>query len=226
MIVKKFFIEDLNLKYFAGINQIKFDYKDFLYRNNLNNKVAALNYLFDFIERIQMSYQDSIFQFFNDKYILNQDHLFTSIYFVQKAFKNKINISNKKNIEIFLYLTSKRQIKNGIEIFGLKNDNLKSDILTYCIVSLKNNIEDINNQIIKEFKAKEIDLLINKKSIEKFNIIKEYFSFTENQINVILNSYGFRNMNELLLENDLEKLYLALNELIYERMSLLSLEKN
>jgi len=213
MIKKNFYINDLNLKYLVGINQIHIRLE------------ISLDFLFNLIEKIQNDYKGSLVQFFTDKYVLNQDHIFMACYYVQKAFINKINISNKKNIEFLLYLATKRQIKNAIEAFGIKNSDLKSGNINYSIVSNENNLNKINEEILQTLEATEIEITLNEQSIKKFNQIKSYFEISNNQINAVLNSYGVNEVSNELISNNLDSLFLALNDLICEKMALLSLEK-
>lgn len=213
MIKKKISIPDLDLTFFLGLNQIK-----------LNNKEFGLNHLFELIEELQTSYLNSIIQFFNDKYIINQDHVFTACYYVQKAFLHNINISKKANIEIFLYLAANRQITPSIEAFGVSEINLEKMILSFCIISPNDNIAEINKTLIKNLEAEEIYSTLNDKTIEKFNRIKNYFEINDNQIISVLKSYGLR-ANTTLMNGNINNYYLALNDLIYEKMALLSLEK-
>ncbi|TFG02257.1 MAG: hypothetical protein EU540_01910 [Promethearchaeota archaeon] len=210
MIVKKFYISDLNLKYLVGINQIRiFDTK--------------LDFILNLTEKIQNEHKNSVLQFFSDKYILNQDHIFTACYYTQKAFTDKTNISKRKNIELLLYLATKRQIKNALEAFGI---NLKSDkLITYVIISNENNLNKINEEILQSLGANEIELTINDQSVEKFNQIKSYFEISDNQINSVLNSYGVKEFNNDLIETNLNNLFLAVYDLICEKMAFLSLEK-
>ena len=214
MIIKKFSIPDLDLNYFVGLNQIK-----------LNNKQFELNQLIELIEELQKSYRDSIIQFFNDKYIIDQGHVFTACYYVQKVFLYNINISNKANIELFLYLAANRQITPSIEAFGVSEINLAKKILSFCIISPNDNITEINKTLIKNLEAEELYLTLNDKTIEKFNRIKNYFEINDNQIMSVLKSYGLKVNDITLMNGSLDNHFLALNDLIYEKMALLSLEK-
>jgi tRNA threonylcarbamoyladenosine modification (KEOPS) complex Cgi121 subunit len=214
MIIKKFSITDLDLTYFVGLNQIK-----------LNNKEFELTQLFELIEELQTSYMNSIIQIFNDKYIINQDHVFTACYYVQKAFLHNINISKKVNIELFLYLAANRQITLSIEAFGVSEINLEKKFLSFCIISPNDNITEINKTLIKNLEAEEIYLTLNDKTIEKFKRIKNYFEINDNQIMSVLKSYGLKVKDITLMNGSLDNHFLALNDLIYEKMALLSLEK-
>lgn len=225
MIVKQFNINDLDLNYFVGINQISIDLKKFQDLNNLKNKTEALDFIFNLIENIQKNYKGSTLQFFSNKYVLNQDHIFTACYYIQRAFLNDVNISKRKNIELFLYLVAKRQIKYGIEAFGIKATDLSSGKMSYCIISSENNLEKINEEILHNLKAKEIKIDLNDKSVERYNTIKNFFGISDDQINIVLKSYGIKNISNNQIIDNLDYLFLAIHDLICEKMSLLSLEK-
>lgn len=210
MIVKKFYISDLDLKYLVGINQVR-------------NFDITLDFILNLTEKIQNDHKNSTLQFFSDRYILNQDHIFTACYYTQKAFTDKTNISKRKNIELLLYLATNRQIKNALEAFGI---NLKSDkIISYVIISNENNLNKINEEILQSLGANEIELTINDQSVKKFNQIKSYFEISDNQINSVLNSYGVKEINNDLITNNLNNLFLAIYDLICEKMAFLSLER-
>jgi len=210
MIVKNFYISDLDLKYLVGINQIRiFD--------------ITLDFILNLTEKIQNDHKNSVLQFFSDKYILNQDHIFTACYYTQKAFIDKTNISKRKNIELLLYLATERQIKNALEAFGI---NLKSDKKTsYVIISNENNLNRINEEVLDSLGANEVELTINDQSVKKFNQIKSYFEISDNQINSVLNSYGAKEFKNDPIANNLNNLFLAVYDLICEKMAFLSLEK-
>ena len=223
MIVKNFYISDLDLKYFVGINQINIDIKKILELNKLKSENEALDFIFNLVEKVQIDY-DSMVQFYSDSYILNQDHISTACFYVQKAFFNNVNISKKKNIEFLLYLATKRQIKNAIEAFGIKISDLKYGNLNYCIISNKNNLKRINEEILYNLKANEKEITLNSKNVKKFKKIKNFFEISDNQINAVLNSYEVKEFNGNDIANNLINLFLALYDLICEKMALLSLE--
>ncbi len=62
-------------------------------------------------------------------------------------------------------------------------------------------------------------------SIDKLKNVKKYFEFSDNQILTVLKSYGYQNVILDINSLNLESLYRALNDLICEKMALLSLEK-
>lgn len=225
MIIKEFKITDLNLNYFIGINQISIEIARLLDEQKTENLVQLLDFIFDVIEKVQNTFKESTIQFFSQEYVLDQNHIFNASYFMEKAFLNNLNISNKKNIEFLLYLATNRQIKIGIEAFGIKNEDLEEGELLYCIISPENNVEKINKEIIRLLQAKEVDLNLNHRSLDKFNKIKTFFELTDHQLITVLKSYGITGENKDPLSYKLEDLYVASNDLICEKMALLSLEK-
>ena len=222
MIIKYFNINEINLKYFVGINQIKINSGKLLDLYDIDNQEEALNQFFSIINKVQNNNENSVIQFIKDKYILNQDHVFTACYYLLKAFQQNINISNKKNIEFLLYLAANRQINKSIEAIGIDYSQLIHNKLTLCIISPFENINSICDEILTILNAVEMELTINNQSQTKFNLIKEFFRITDNQINSVLRSYG----NEMKKsETKLTSLFSALFDLICERMALLNAEK-
>ncbi|MFX1391438.1 MAG: KEOPS complex subunit Cgi121 [Promethearchaeota archaeon] len=219
MIIKEFNISDLNLNFFVGINQIKLDYHNLL---DFNTKEKSLNKFFKIIEEIQDSYKNSVIQFVKSRYLLNQDHVFTACYYVEKSFLQNINISNKKNIELLLYLATNRQISKSMKAFGIEFEDLYTNELTYFILSWENNINYINNDITENLDSKNTEIRINHQTISKINTIMKYFKISDNQINSVLKSYGINSSNS---NDNLEIQTLAVYDLICEKMALLHLEK-
>ncbi|MFX0009490.1 MAG: KEOPS complex subunit Cgi121 [Candidatus Hermodarchaeota archaeon] len=200
--------------YYVGINQIE-----------INPDEVRINDLVELIENIQELHKDTVLQFFNEKHILNIEHILHACYFVQKAFHINANISNKKNLEFFLYLAGKRQIKISLEDFGLIENNLRNKRISYCIITPKNNFNQIQMEINKRLNFKELDINFEDLSEEKYKIIKEYFGFSDDQVLVILKSYGINEVQVYPNQVSLQSLFKALNDLICEKMVLLSLEK-
>lgn len=222
MINKEFNINDFSLNYSIGINQIEIDLDNLVGSHKLNNENEILDFLLNLSEEIQNAYKDTMVQFFSDLYVLSQDHILTASYYVLKAFYNEVNISKSKNIEFLLYLNAQRQIKKAIESFGI---DLKSKNLSYCIISTENNLNEINKEIIQNLNAFEVEITLNNKTVEKFNRIKNFYEISDNQIKSVLNSYGFEPFNKNSIAHNLDNIFVALYDLVCEKMSLLSLEK-
>jgi len=222
LITRDFNIAELNLRYFVGINQIQIDLNKFLDKSESSNEVNTLNRFFEIIREIQGKYENSVIQFIKEQYILNQDHIFTACYYLQKAFLQNNNISNKKNIELLLYLAVNRQINKSIEAIGIDYSDLVKNNLVFCIISYVDNLNSINNDVLRMLNAEEIELTINDQSHPKLNSIKQFFNISENQLLPILRSYGIKKKTP---DYSLNSMFSALYDLICEKMALLSLEK-
>lgn len=213
MITEDFYIEEINLSYSVLISKVK-----------LAERNYRLQEIFDLIERFQQKFSNIILQFFDPGIILNEDHIFSAIYFMVKAFKQGINISNKKNIELLLYLSGNRQIKKALPVVGISETNIKKKELYYCIISSENEIEPINEEILEDLDAKVLDLDINHQTINKFNKIKDYFKISDEELMVVLNSYGIDVPEIKINMKNIEDYYYSLMDLVCERMALLSLD--
>jgi tRNA threonylcarbamoyladenosine modification (KEOPS) complex Cgi121 subunit len=215
----------MDLRYFVGINQIKLDINQFLIANSITNEKKALNHVFDIIEELQNKNKDSTIQIIRNKYVLNQEHIFMACYYMQKAFLHKTHISNKKNIELLLYLSASRQISKGIETFGIEYNDLNEGNIVICIISPKDNIDKINNELLQNLFANEINLTIDNLTVKKINTIIDIYEISDLQIKSVLYSYGNKNYNIKDYINNLEPFSLALFDLLCEKMALLNLEK-
>ena len=214
MITKSIIIKEIDVKYSIGISKIQ-----------LGLSSLSLEDLFKLVEDIQKDKKGSMIQFFNDEFILNSEHVFNACYFTFKAFNNGINISNQKNLEFILYLATKRQIKQCLKDFGLKFTHISNKELTYCIISSSTELSLIDEVILQKLNAKHIPLDLNNKNYDKFKRVKEYFQISDNQISVVLKAYGLNLLSKTPTKEDLINIYMALNDLICEKMALLSLEK-
>lgn len=225
MIVKDFNIKQMDLHYYVGINQIKIELDQFLEAYKIPNIEEALNYLFKIIEELQNKHKELIIQVVRETYVLNQDHIFVACYYLQKALFHDTLISNKKNIELILYLSTHRQIGKGIKTFGVDARELKKGTFIICIISPINNLSLINNEILEALKATEIGISINDLTSEKIKEIIHFYEFSELQIKSVLNSYGIKNINFENPKNNLLDISFAIFDLICEKMALLNLEK-
>jgi tRNA threonylcarbamoyladenosine modification (KEOPS) complex Cgi121 subunit len=222
LIQKEFKIQNLNLHYFVGINQIRLEFQEFLDIVDNENSDRVLDFFFKKIDKIQIKYSNSVIQFFKDKYLLNQDHVFTACYYLEKAFLQNINVSKKKNIELLLYLATNRQISNSIKDFGIGINDLSKSIITYCIITPLNNVDKIHDDLFRTLKLKQVQFKLNDIDNSKIKRIKEYFEISDNQLNSVLTSYGIKPLKSI---PSLDSQVIALYDLICEKMALLHIEK-
>ncbi|MFX1374887.1 MAG: KEOPS complex subunit Cgi121 [Promethearchaeota archaeon] len=225
MILREFYIEEMELRYFVGINQLKFDTNQFFKNKEIVSEEEVLNYIFKTIEELQDKNKESVVQIINDKYVLSEDHIFTACYYMQKAFFHKTYISNKKNIELLLYLSTHRQISKGLESFGINFHDLKEGNIIACIISPIDNIKKLNKDILQNLNATEIELKLNNLSNDKIKRIIDNYEISDSQIKTVLNSYINEEKNITELNKEIKIVSLAVFDLICEKMALLNLEK-
>ncbi len=225
VIVKEFYIKEMDLKYFIGISQIEIELNQFLKVSKISDEVEPLNHLFKMIEELQNKNKESTIQIIKDKYVLNQKHIFVACYYLQKTLFHETLISNKKAIELLLYLSTLRQISKGIKLFGLDSDDLKEGKFIICIISPVDNLKSINNNVLETLNAHEIEVSINNLTLEKITEIIKVYEFSYSQINSVLKSYGIKDINWDKPKYNLNDLSMAIFDLICEKMALLNLEK-
>jgi len=213
MIVQEFSFPKDQLHYFIGLGSLI---------------TANLEFegIFDLIELIQNKFENTTLQFFNRELILNYNHIFYAAYHTLKTFHLKRNISDKLGIEFLLYLAANRQIKKAIEYFGLTKRQINQGTIDFCIISMNSNLQIILSEMLKKITAKEKELDLDGQSYTKYENIKKYFSIDKNQIETVLKSYRLTADDKISKKNSIENLYLALEDLICEKMVLLSLEKS
>lgn len=222
MIIKEFEIPDTNLHFFIGLTQVKVTVDNIIDFRKKESEENELKILFRLINNVQKKFNASLVQFIKNYYILNEDHIFTACYYVEKAFRQNKNISNKKNIELLLYLATNRQISKSIDGFGIDISDLNKQKLTLCIVSPKNNLNEIYEELSSVLSIEESDLTINTQTNAKINLIKKYFEFSDDQIKIVLKSYGITSNNA---DFSFSSTILAIYDLICEKMALLCVEK-
>ncbi len=225
VIVKEFYIKEMDLKYFIGISQIEFELRKFMEVKELSDQEEASNYFFKKIEELQNKNKESTIQIIKDKYVLNQEHIFVACYYLQKALFHETLISNKKAIELILYLSTHRQISRGIKLFGLDSDDLNKGKFTTCIISPINNLKNILNDLLEFLSAHEIDITLNDLTPKKITEIIQIYEFSDSQISSVLKSYGIKNINRDKLKSNLSDISMVIFDLISEKMALLNLEK-
>lgn len=201
------------------------DYQVMINSIEFNSVPYSLEEFLELIFQIQNKFPGSLIQFFNDKFVLNEEQVLNACYFMVRAFNSSHNISSNRNLEFLLYLACSRQIKYSLKHFGLNDELFKKGVLNYCIISSKGKIIEINNEIRDVFNCVPQKPDILRKSLEKFDNVKNFFNFSKSQLEVILNSYEAKIDFSHLENDDLDIIYRALSDLICEKMVLLSLEK-
>jgi len=214
MKLKSIYNMETGLKFYTGITEVSINIED-----------VSSNQLLSLSDYVDVSYDNALLQFLSKKYILNSEHIYSACYFTYNAFLSHNNISKSKEIELLLYLSMNRQIKIAIRDFGLSDDSKKFFNVILCLSSFQNNLDIIYTDLHDRIKFQELSFTLDDYSIERFNRIKNYFEISDNQIKVLLKSANLSINKKNINEISLDYLYSALNDIIREKMVLLSVEK-
>ena len=212
MIVQEFTFPERNLHYFVGlgsliVNTLKFDD------------------IFEFLDSLQNQFENCMIQFFNKKLVLNSNHIFYACYHTLRSFQLKTNISNKMGIEFLLYLSANRQIRKALKYYGITKENVNQEQIAFCIISLTKNLDLILTEILNLINATETKLNLDKESIIRYENIKNFFEINDDQLITVLKSHRININNIIPNRNNITQLNLAIEDLIAEKMVLLSLER-
>jgi len=222
-------IQGENKEIYLGFDDLKISIKYLKEKYNLQDNDDLINLFLTLISKLERQYSPSTIQVFNSEFVISPEHIITAFYHTYKAFNNKINISNQKNIEFLLYLSTKRQISNALNYFGIKIEDIDQDSsinIGYFIASYENNVNLIKRRIIEKLNAIEGISLITEKSLTKLQKIINFFNISINQLEIYFHSHEKEFISDNFLENNnLNDLYNICLEIILEKMVLLSLEK-
>ena len=150
---------------------------------------------------------ESILQIFNADLIASWEHIFFATLNALKSFESGRNISRHLEMEILLYASTQRQIKNALELIGVKPD--VKDIAVIILSDSKDRLLECISEV-EEFFGGERDENILSIDSRKFDSIKEAFKITDEEIESMS---GIRSREE------------ALKYLVIEHMALLRIQK-
>jgi len=202
----------------------KKQYSILINRIEYNTEKMSQEELFEILKKIQKKYPKSIIQLFSTRYLINKKHLIYAIYFSLKAYLRKTLISHRPSIELLIYLSANRQIREGINTFGMNEQELKKGIINYCIATDEPKSSEINGEFLQHFEYKEKPLQLKITSTDKFNQIKTLYSVKDIQLTTKLNSLGIQRNLHPNSEEEIDILSSALCDIVVEKMVLLSLE--
>ncbi|MDH5807353.1 MAG: KEOPS complex subunit Cgi121 [Candidatus Methanomethylicaceae archaeon] len=135
-------------------------------------------------------------QLLNANLIAGYEHILTSLKFAIRSWKKNKNIAKSLVMEVLLYASATRQIKDAINKIGI-NQNLKE-----CIVLIIND-KSIINELLKYGEEDESLIKITKEKIKK---LMEAFNIKELEFSIAKSIY--------------EKEEIAIQSLVLEKIAL------
>jgi len=149
-----------------------------------------------------------IIQLFNARKIATWKHIFIATINAIAAFKQKRNITSQLSLEILLYATAQRQIKDAINLLGVSEETKEVAILV---------LGETEKKVVSAFKQ-VVDFLNGK---EEENLLE---IFNEAKLNKLLNTFKIseEEINAVITEESKEE---AVVKCIIDRISIFAVEK-
>ena len=158
----------------------------------------------EFIQNIRKETGNVTVQFFDARFVAGYEHLYFAVLNALTAFKNNLNISRNLAVEILLYAAAERQIRNAVELLGIKEGT--GNIAVVILAENKDEIVNILNRLSKLVQASEDESILEVDD-KKFEAIKRMFKISDLELEAKLEGKG--------LEKE------ALKDLVIERVALL-----
>ena len=118
-------------------------------------------------------------QLFDADYIYGRDHLESAVMHAERAFCAKTNLAGDPSIEILLYASGERQIKQAIEKLGIKKGMREFGMVVYVPDMNDSRVDpaDISAKVLKDLGAVRDD-----SKLEGGREVLERFGFTDAEI--------------------------------------------
>ena len=158
----------------------------------------------EFIQNIRKETGNVTVQFFDAKFVAGYEHLYFAVLNALTAFKNGLSISKNLAIEILLYAAAERQIRNAVQLLGVREDTAK--VAVVVLAESKDEVVKALDKVSSIIKAEEDESILEIDD-EKFETIKKLFNISDLELEAKLERKG--------LEKE------ALKDLIIERVALL-----
>ena len=127
-------------------------------------------------------------QFFNAKLVAGWEHLYFAALNAVNALENKLNISNSLSIEILLYASAQRQIKEAVKSIGI-HPNCK-EVAVVILANTRSKISSLLSTVSELLTGGVQDDKILELTDEKFKDIKKLFGISDTELKAKLEKKG------------------------------------
>lgn len=180
------------------------DYEKYLLIVNLVDvKISNVNHT---IKRLKADLSGIEVQAFDSNKIAGWEHLYFAALNALKAFQSGYNISKSLSMELLLYASAERQIKNAIQKVGI-NENTK-EVTIAILANEKNTHKDLVEKLLSILNGK-----IDKEFLEKW---------TNNKVQVLKNTFNISDLELSTLKRKNIGVQEIIKRLIIERMAILA----
>jgi len=139
-------------------------------------------------------------QFFDARLIAGWEHLYFAALNASNAFRNKLNISNSLAVEILLYASAQRQIKEAVRLLGLKPQSRQIAVLV--LTESRERVASTLETVSEILGGKRDDSVLEL-THEKVEGIRELFGITDVELGAKLEKKGLdsRALTDLVIEH-------------------------
>jgi len=166
---------------------------------------AKVGHVQGFLERLRRKSPETEVQVLRPDRVAGVEHLLFASLNALNAFKQKANLCKGLPMEILLFASAQRQIKNAIEELGLKESPSK-----LALVAVSNDggkLENLLRIVLSLTKGKENEGVLDDWSETKIEALKKYYGISERELTAATSA-----------KTSIEK---ALKNSIIERMGIL-----
>lgn len=112
-----------------------------------------------FLRMVKDKTDNVVVQFFDATLVAGWEHLRFAALNALNAFKSKVNISNSLAMEILLYASARRQIKEALELLGIKSRT--SQVAVLVLAETSEQASSVLNVVSKLLEGRQDDSVVD-----------------------------------------------------------------
>lgn len=151
-----------------------------------NVKIDNVN---EFFKIVQKKLENIEVQFFDAKLVASKDHIYFAALNALTAFENRLNRSKRLAIEVLLYASAQRQIKNAVDMIGINPNS--TEVAVLIITKTKQQAETALEKVSELISGLRDDAVLELTD-RKFAGIKKLFEISEMELEAKSTRKGFK----------------------------------
>ena len=153
----------------------------------------------EFIQNIRKETGNVTVQFFDARFVAGYEHLYFAVLNALTAFKNGLSISKNLAIEILLYAAAERQIRNAVQLLGVREDTAK--VAVVVLAESKDEVVKALDKVSSIIQAEEDESILEIDD-KKFETIKKLFNVSDSELEAKLERKGLEKeaLKDLIIE--------------------------
>ncbi|MHA1595972.1 MAG: KEOPS complex subunit Cgi121 [Candidatus Baldrarchaeia archaeon] len=174
--------ENLSFVLISGVKDVKID-----------NLTAVIDKILDLSSR-----EGLVIQLFDATKVASWKHLFVAALNALKAFKHKYNISSKLGMEILIFASGQRQIRDAISMLGLSKDT--KEVAVVILGSAKDKLDRVLKEIAGMLNGRIDDSILEILSEHKVRVLRGTFGISDEELETSTKSQRFSDIADALVK--------------------------